>query len=267
MNTNSAARASFLELYISLVTALASKQGKFYPELCAYANVARKIHGEDLTKLIIEWSEQGTQFAKEIRESDATFITDGTKCPQIFKSLCLDRIYARPAFSTKSKTHMWQYIRGLVFHANTCVADVAATETCSEDLPSPFDETPTVGGIGFGDGSPEQIKIINDLAHTLPTSVMSKMQALASGYQRDLQAGTMSPADLQMPNVLRDVVKTLDAKDVMDVVTNLSSVVEHMKKAHEMPEIQALMRTMAAQTHPPEKNEFPMYAEKKDVKD
>ena len=259
MNTNSAARASFLELYISLVTALANKQGKLYPELCTYANGACKIHGEDLTQLIVEWSEQGTQFAKEIRESDPVFITDSTKCPQVFRRLCLDRIYARPAFSTKSKMHMWQYIRGLVFHANTCVADVAVTETCSEDLPSPFDETTPVGGIGFGDGSPEQIKIINDLTRTLPSSVMSKMQALASGYQRDLQAGTMSPADLQMPNVLRDVVQTLDAKDVMDVVANLSSVVEHMKRAHEMPEIQALMRSMTAGATPAEP---PVHTEK-----
>jgi hypothetical protein len=252
MNTNSASRASFLELYISLATALANKQGDVYPELCKYMNVARKIHGEDLTKLIVEWSEQGNQFAKEIRESDPTFVTDSTKCPQVFKNLCLDRIYARPGFSTKSKTHMWQYIHGLVFHANTFVADVTVIETCSEELPPPFDGTPPVGGIGFGEGSPEQIKIINDLARTLPSSVMSKMQALASGYQQGLQAGTMSPADLQMPNVLRDVVKTLDTKDVMDVIANLSSVVGHIQKAHEMPEIQALMRAMTTQTTAPE---------------
>jgi hypothetical protein len=253
MNTNhSASRASFLELYIVLARALASRKGSKFIELNEQLVLARKLHGDELTTLIQKWASMAVTYGKEIRASDASFIIDKGQCPLCLKILCLDKIYSDPSFSTKSKLNLWQYLSGLVYHAAGFRTELEAAVGHEDDLPAPFAEGGS-NGVEFGSDTADSAQVINDLAGTLPPNVLRKMHGLANTYQEDLKEGRRTPSDLHMASVLGDVFKTLDTNDVMDVVSNLGMVVQQMQKAQEMPEIQALMKAMREQRSAPQK--------------
>lgn len=245
MEAHSQHRAAFLELYITLSRALTVRKGERYPDLKEHHTAARKLHGESLTAIIMAWDLYGTKYSSEVASSSADHFADGEEESKCVRSLCLDKIYADPTFSESSKKNLWQYIHGLIRHAQS-YAKEAATQDAKEDEELPPPSMAGGGGAfgGFGQSGPERMRVLEDLASTMPASVMRKMQTLSSKYQQDIKDGNITQEDINVPSVLGDVFKTLDTDDVVGVVSNLGQVVEKMQKAQQMPEIQALLRSM-----------------------
>jgi hypothetical protein len=157
--------------------------------------------------------------------------------------LCLGSIFAEPRFSTASRGNLWLYIQGLVLHAHAyMVRDGPECATPDdEEIPAPGTSVP---GVDFGSGTEAQLKAVEELTSALPPQVMRKMHSLAQNYQTELTEGKRGVSEMSFSNILKDVVTSLDTEDILSFVGNIDKVMLSMQQSQNLPEVQALMKSM-----------------------
>ena len=237
MNSDSS-RAAFLELYVALTRVLSTRKGSRFPELKVVCTEARKLHGEHLTALIVQWYGDTSPISDRVAASDESVLAT-RPC---FTKLCIERIFANVSFSSSSRANLWMYLQGLVLHAKECCAsgDVGGGESKSVDDEIP----PPTGGIDFGSGTEAQLKAVQELTSALPPQVMTKMHMLAQNYQQELADGKRDVSEMSFSKILQDVVGSLNSEDILSFVGNMDGVIKTMQKSQALPEVQALMRSM-----------------------
>lgn len=244
-----ASRAAFLELYVALVQALWTRKGTQFPTLKPVFEEARKLHGEHLTRLMVDWYEHTRGVTQLVKAADESLF-DADSVPPCISVLCLDKIFADINFSKASRANLWLYLQGLVLHAEYYATSQEAPATSECEIPAPASPNKNQGTksddtrVPFGSGSEAQLKAVQELTKALPPQVMSKMHSLAQGYQNELTEGKCDVNDMSFSRILKDVVGALNTEDIMSFVSNIDGVIETMQKSQALPEVQALMRSM-----------------------
>ena len=244
-----ASRAAFLELYVALVQALWSRKGTQFPVLKHAFEKARKLHGEHLTRLMVDWHEQTKSLKQLVKDTDEGLF-DQDSVPPCISVLCIDKIFADVNFSVASRANLWLYLQGLVLHAEHYATSQEEPANSECEIPAPAAPSKNQGaksndsGIPFGTGNEAQLKAVQELTKALPPQVMSKMHSLAQGYQNELTEGKCDVSDMSFSRILKDVVGALNTEDIMSFVSNIDGVIETMQKSQALPEVQALMRSM-----------------------
>lgn len=235
-------RAAFLELYISLTSALATgKRLKRFPELKIVMTDARRLHGEALTSLIVQWHMETASVADAISASDEKLLEPGA-IPQCMAVLCLDRLFADRSFTQKSRENLWRFVHGLVLHSTEYTSGEDIGEGNDDDIPDPSKPNgETEPAFGFGCSSEAQMKAVQDLTSALPPQIMNKMHTLATEIQTGLSEGKLGMEDLSFNKILQDIVGTLNKDDIMSFVGNIDGV---LKTVQTSPELQELMKSL-----------------------